>query len=124
MSKEETSNTGNAKPRLRKGTEDFMPEIEKNQSFWSTNASILHFSDIIKEWNMEFLTDLMVVGKYKFVTEFPRLSSYKDAAEVRKKFEGAHHYNSDKVKPTLFEKAIFLFVQAEAYDDIHKVELA
>lgn len=121
MSKEDSSNAGGVKPRLRKGTEEFIPEIEKSQNLWSLTSSGLHFTEIMKEWNVEYMKDLMLVGKYKFITEFPRLNSYKDAVEVRKKFEGAHYYNSEKVKPGLFEKSIFLYVQAEAYDDIHKV---
>ena len=121
MSKDESAGAQGVKGRLRKATEEFIPEIEKPQSVWSFNVSGLHSADIIKEWNIEFMTDLVVVGKYKFIAEFPRLQSYKDAAEVRKKFEGTHHYNSDKLKPSVFEKAIFVFIQAEAYDDLHKV---
>lgn len=116
MDKDESGNA--QKPRLRKSTEDFIPEIQKAAML---SSNILHFSDIINEWNITFANDLMAVGKYKFNAEFMRLPSYRDPVDNRKKFDGAKVYNSDKVKPQFFDKATYLYVQADAYDDIHKV---
>lgn len=116
MDKDESANI--PKPRLRKGTEDFIPEI---QTAAKLSSNIMHFSDIINDWNVNFANDLMAVTKYKFNTEFMRLPTYKNPVDNRKKFDGAHIYNSEKVKPQYFERSIYLYVQAESYDDIHKV---
>ena len=117
---------GPARTKLRRATEEFIPEIQQKPSIVSPQPSIgsnmIQFGDIIQEWNYKYQVDLMAVQKYKFNAEFPRLISYKEPAEIRKKFESAHSYNLENIKLEAFKDSVFVYVQAEAYDDLHKVD--
>lgn len=122
MSREGSANPADRK-KLRKATEDFIPDLTKSAQLANFNfiTKLIHFQGITEEWNTSFEKDLKAVQKYTFKTEFPRLPSYKDIEEIRKKFEPAKLVNSDKFKTSSFEKSNFVLVRVEQEDDVHKV---
>jgi len=120
MQKENTEGTIQ-KGKLRKATEDFIPDLPKATVMGNLDSGVMLFADILKEWNQSYGNDVMAVGQHTFKADFARLSNYKNAEEVRKKFEPLSQINSQNIKPKDFEKAIFVLIRVSAYDDLHKV---
>lgn len=110
------------KTKLRKATEDFIPDLPPADPIQTLVSNILHFKAITDEWNTKFSKDLMALPKYQFNTEFPRLPNYKNIIEVRQKFDSARLVNSEKLKINSYENATFIFIRVEEIDDIHKVD--
>lgn len=113
------------KPKLRKNTEEYIPELQTALGAGQAQAANLaQFADIVREWNLLFSNEFKAITNYTFKAEFPRLVSYKDRLEVAKKFDSLGHFNSLKNRVNLFEKSIFVLVRVNDYDDIHKVVYA
>lgn len=110
------------KPKLRKNTEEYIPELQAAVAAGQAKAADLaQFADIAREWNVLFSNEFKAIANYTFKAEFPRLASYKDRVEVCKKFDSLGHFNSIKTRVNLFEKALFVLVRVNDYDDVHKV---